>query len=153
MKKLNRLVQMFANIDIDKSMQNVFAKSFIQNKVKQINIDQLDEGKGAKGQQLRTNKAVYPSVYAAFTINEKKKKGQPFDRVTLKDTGKFRSSFKVRPFPGHAIIDSNTQKPDGDIEDNIDVSAAMGIMPDNMQGLIMSIVPEIQTNLRKHLGI
>lgn len=34
-------------------------------------------------------------LYRAFTIKEKIKKGQPYDRVTLKDTGDFYSGIKV----------------------------------------------------------
>lgn len=33
------------------------------------------------------------SPYTPFTISLKKKKGQPFDRVTLRDTGDFHESF------------------------------------------------------------
>lgn len=34
--------------------------------------------------------------YAPFTIREKQRKGQPSDRVTLKDTGAFYKSFDVK---------------------------------------------------------
>ena len=49
---------------------------------------QLDEGINSKGQQIK------PS-YAASTIARKKRKGQPFNRVTLRDEGDFYKSFDI----------------------------------------------------------
>jgi hypothetical protein len=55
-----------------------------------INLQQgqLGEGFDSKGQQIK------PS-YAQSTIARKKKKGQPFNRVTLKDKGDYYKSFDI----------------------------------------------------------
>ena len=50
--------------------------------------DQLDKGLDSKGNQIK------PS-YADSTIARKKKKGQPFNRVTLKDSGDYYNSFDI----------------------------------------------------------
>ena len=55
---------------------------------KQINQRQLFGGQDAKGEQIT------PS-YTTGTVQIKKRKGQPTDRVTLKDTGDFYDSIFV----------------------------------------------------------
>lgn len=47
--------------------------------------------------------SLYPS-YASSTIRQKKKKGQPFDRVTLKDTGDFYNSISIKTQGQQMII-------------------------------------------------
>ena len=47
-----------------------------------LQTDQLNQGITSEGNQIK------PS-YSPFTVQIKKAKGQPFDRVTLKDTGDF----------------------------------------------------------------
>ncbi len=56
--------------------------------------------------------------YSPFTIQEKNKKGQPTDRVTLKDTGDFYMSFDVIPFKGGFIIEADTMKDGDNLEDD-----------------------------------
>jgi len=153
MEKLRLLSERVKSFSIVNAIEKAFSTSIVKNETLKLNREQLNEGKGAKGQQLRTDKSIYPNVYTPFTIAVKQKKGQPFNKVTLKDTGKFHSSLKVEPFPGHAAITGDTAKPDGDMEENIDVSSALGIMPDNMQELIMSVVPQMQREIRKELRI
>lgn len=65
--------------------------------------DQLyEKGIDAKGRKLVSDFARFTNVYAYATIygteayKGKIEKGQPIDRVTLKDTGKFYESFEVK---------------------------------------------------------
>lgn len=54
--------------------------------------------------------------YQPFTIDEKIKKGQPYDRVTLKDTGRFYESFRVHflnNYDGEILITAYTATDDG----------------------------------------
>ncbi len=46
--------------------------------------------------------------YRPLTIKIKKRKGQPFNRVTLKDTGRFHSTFKVQAYNTKFEILSNS---------------------------------------------
>jgi len=55
--------------------------------------------------------------YSPFTIAIKKRKGQPTDRVTLKDTGEFYRSYVVKPFNGGFIIDADDEKEDTNLFD------------------------------------
>ncbi len=57
--------------------------------VLELNVEkQLYQGLNAKGEQIRPK-------YAKSTIKRKKKKGQPYNRVTLKDEGDFYEGFFV----------------------------------------------------------
>lgn len=153
MEKLIKINERMQSIDPVRSTEAAFNTVPVQAKATELNIDQLQEGKGAQGQQLRTDFAVYPNVYALYTIKEKQAKGQPFDRVTLKDTGKFYSSLKVDPFPGHAFIKGDTEKPDGDMNDNIDVASALGIAPESEPEMIQEVIPQMLVDMRQQLRI
>ena len=48
--------------------------------------------------------------YSPFTVEKKKDKNQPFDRITLKDTGEFYNSFVVVPYRGGFTIKANPIK-------------------------------------------
>lgn len=55
----------------------------------QLNIDQLyDLGQNSLGVSL--------GAYAPMTVRLKQEKGQPYDRVTLRDTGDFHRGFYLR---------------------------------------------------------
>ncbi len=51
-------------------------------------------------------------VYSPVTVQIKKLKGQPFDRTTLRDTGEFHSSIKVKLQRDGIRIDSDPIKED-----------------------------------------
>ena len=53
--------------------------------------------------------------YTPFTVSEKIKKGQPYDRITLKDTGDFYESYFINAFKGGFVIDANAQKTSGNL--------------------------------------
>lgn len=53
--------------------------------------------------------------YSPITVQIKRAKGQPTDRITLKDTGKFYDSYEIEPFEGGFIIDADGRKKDTDL--------------------------------------
>lgn len=56
-----------------------------------LNIEQLNAG------LLDTGAPITPA-YAPYTVIQKKKKGQPYDRVTLKDEGFFQGAIRVKQY-------------------------------------------------------
>ena len=68
-----------------------------------LNLSQLLQGKNAE------EKEIVPG-YTPFTIMIKKAKGQPSDRVTLKDEGDFHNSFflEAQKFP--VVFDAKDRK-------------------------------------------
>lgn len=65
------------------------------------NADQMFAG-------LRADDTEIEPAYKPFTIAIKKEKGQPTDRVTLKDTGEFHRSIFVKFEGDKIIIDSDS---------------------------------------------
>ena len=53
--------------------------------------------------------------YSPVTVRIKRAKGQPTDRITLKDTGAFYSSYEINPFEGGFFIDADGIKEDTDL--------------------------------------
>ena len=52
--------------------------------------------------------------YSPVTVQIKKAKGQPTDRITLVDTGEFYDSWTIDPFEGGFLIDGDGQKSPSD---------------------------------------
>ena len=52
---------------------------------------------------------IYP-FYTPFTVQVKKEKGQPHDKVTLKDTGAFHDAIFAAQFGDKIVIDSDDEK-------------------------------------------
>jgi len=159
MEKLNRLVGVFGGLSVLSMIAFAFESRGVKAKAIKLNTDQLSKGKSNTNERLRTYASRAPQVYHPKTIGYKISVGQPYNKVTLRDTGYFYRSFKILPFHDIAVISTDSKKINTHgqiehIEDNIDVEGeALGIMPDNMQDLIMSVIPEMQRNLRAELKI
>lgn len=67
-----------------------------------LNTEQMYQG------QLNNGDAIQPA-YAANTIAIKKRKGQPYDRVTLRDTGEFHRAFRLQVIGDELVEDSDVE--------------------------------------------
>lgn len=65
-----------------------------------LNTEQMYQGTNSKGQDIVPN-------YAQSTIARKKRKGQPFDRVTLNDTNEFYTKTSAFADDNKIYIDSD----------------------------------------------
>lgn len=75
-----------------------------ETEIIEINTDeQLFRGLTSRGQNIRPK-------YSPSTIERKKRKRQPYDRVTLKDEGDFHRSFFIRYSRDSFEIDSKDEK-------------------------------------------
>lgn len=72
------------------------------------NLSDLQRGQMYEG-LTRTGRPIEPP-YAAETIRRKKRKGQPFDRVTLNDTDAFYQGINVRVGSGTFELKSTDRK-------------------------------------------
>jgi hypothetical protein len=59
-----------------------------EDEIEELNRDQLWQG-------TKSDRTKIIPPYAPSTIRRKKKKGQPYNRVTLKDTGQFYASIQA----------------------------------------------------------
>lgn len=87
-------------------MKEIVEKSIKKNEAEAIdlNTDQLYSGIDSLGNSLGT--------YTEFTKRQKRAKGQPSDRVTLKDEGDFYDGFNIRSKKFPFILDSSDSKTD-----------------------------------------
>lgn len=92
----NRLQQVDLDFEAAESL-NDSAEAY-----KRMNAEQMYMGVRSDGQ------AITPG-YAASTIEQKKKKGQPYDRVTLRDTGLFHQKIMVYADNENIYIDSDVE--------------------------------------------
>lgn len=115
------LAKLYNNLErLEKLAINVIKIEYKLNKI----LTTLYKDKDFKAWviDLNTNEQLYKGInafgvtlesigggYSGITIEYKKEKRQPFDRVTLKDTGKFYKSFKVQVGKGDFTITANTQ--------------------------------------------
>lgn len=77
-----------------------------QDLITVMNIGQLyDRGENAAGEKIKPD-------YAPVTVQIKRAKGQPTDRVTLRDTFAWQSSFSVRLLPDGFEITASDWKTD-----------------------------------------
>lgn len=99
------------------------------------NTFQLEQGIENTGQQITP-------FYTPFTVQIKKEKGQPSDRVTLKDTGDFHQSFFLVVNPTSIAVyarDEKTLKIERKYGKEI-----WGLTDVNLQQLIDLVKPKLQ---------
>jgi hypothetical protein len=98
--KIDQLLDKVAKLDQDKIWLFSVDKD-VQNEIIRLNTeDQLEEfGIDSKGVQL--------GIYKQTTVSYKIQKGQRYDHVTLKDTGKFYNSFNIRVNVNEIVIDAD----------------------------------------------
>jgi hypothetical protein len=83
---LHQLQRNIKGFDLKSEVRSVLVAT--DNEITEANRDQLWEGKNSDG-------TLISPAYSDLTISMKFAKGQPGDRVTLRDTGAFYESFKV----------------------------------------------------------
>ena len=89
--------------------------------------------------------------YSAFTVEKKKDKNQPFDRITLKDTGEFYNSFVVVPYRGGFTIKANPIKEDSNLFDDFGADI-IGLNEVNLQILRDVYKDKVLEEIRKRIG-
>lgn len=135
MDDLINLLERFIRIDPVKILQEVFVKANISDLIIEMNTeDQLfEEGIDSKGVELNLE-----NPYAPFTIAYKRATGQPFDRVTLNDTGEFYDSWSVVMVNGSIFIEADTKKEDNDLAERYGVDI-IGLTDENFNLVIQAI--------------
>ena len=118
----------------------------LQNNIIKLNtIDQLfNEGVDSLGDSL--------GEYSPFTVELKKIKGQPTDRITLKDTGDFYRTFKVEVKDDSFFINANPIKDDSNLFDDFG-SEIVGLTEENQIKVSKTILDNTIKYIRKQLGL
>lgn len=140
------------NIDIFSLMDEIFKKDQTQSTMIEFNKEQLRDGTDALGQTINT---IGGSPYRPYTIKIKKAKGQPTNVVTLKDTGEFYKTFKVRIVTSGYEVVADFEKSDGSILDNFSNKFDfLGLDQSSLTEFVLEYVyPELSKLLRNKLGV
>ncbi len=116
---LRKFLNGIINLDLDEIVLEITKTSEFKTLVIKLNTEGLPtsqlfiKGKDALGRSLDS----LGGPYSPFTVSEKRRKGQPTNRVTLKDTGDFYLTFEVIPLRGGFIIEADTIKDGDNLED------------------------------------
>lgn len=99
---IRNVLQSVLDLDVDEIALEIAKTKEFKTLVIKLNTEgkptsQLFElGEDSEGRSLES----IGGPYAPFTVQQKILKGQPTDRITLKDTGDFYMTFKIIPFKG-----------------------------------------------------
>lgn len=140
MKRLNE-TKMLHDILRDKEFQEYVLDLNRQGQL-------FDEGINSEDESIK----LIGGDYSAKTKRIKQAKGQPTNRVTLKDTGGFYRSFAIRNTADGFEIVANTIKEDGDLAERWG-KEILGLTDESKMELVFRLVPLIQDYIRKKLGI
>jgi len=100
---------------------------------------------------LRSTGTEIKPEYAPYTILIKDQKGQPTDRVTLKDTGEFYDSISVDVNSKSYELVASDDKTD-DLQ-NIDGNRILGLTKENKgEYLNYTFIPELRDRITRKLG-
>jgi hypothetical protein len=88
--------------------------------------------------------------YAPSTIEQKKEKGLPFDRITLFDTGEFYQSFELIAKDGDDFftIDADPEKEDSNLFEDFGEDI-VGLTDESKQILVEKLTRKLETELIK----
>jgi len=125
---------------INKSIQNSISTN------KAVLIEQQTDGQFDKGQDSQGIQFV--PKYAFSTKVAKRKKGQPTDRVTLRDTGKLYGNIDIQAQTTQAIITANVEYFKYLIT-HYDKNTILGIQTEAMKDFLKEFtLPEIEKNFK-----
>lgn len=144
-KEVDTLLDAAINLDEDRAW--FFAvDNGVKEEIIQLNtIDQLfDRGVDSLNRSL--------GDYSPFTVEEKKRKGQKYTNITLKDDGDFYKSFKVEVTATEIRISANPIKDDNNLFDDFG-SEIVGLTDQNTLRICDMILQNIIIYVKKELGI
>jgi hypothetical protein len=129
---------------INKGIQTSIASN------EQILVDQQTDGQMDKGKD--SNSISFIPDYATSTKNIKRSKGQPTNRVTLKDTGALYNSITIQANTTNAVISAGVAY-FGFLVSHYETNSILGIQDEAMKEFLIDYtIPEIEKNFKQILG-
>jgi hypothetical protein len=148
-RKLDRVTNRL-EIDMHAITKAVITHNQVRKFIKDANRLQLwKHGVDREGRVIRTYRSVRPNVYARSTIRIKKHTRQPYNRVTLRQTGAFYRSFRLKVYSTAWTITARFQKRRGSISDHMDTSKVLGLTGENSSRLAKHMRPLVLGKLRR----
>lgn len=148
MEDFKRLLDNINKLDINDIFNQLWSDNKTQNFIIELNTE------GQPTSQLFKfgidSKGVSLGDYSDFTIQLKIEDGQPFDRITLKDTGDFYETFVVRPLKKGFSLNANPNKDGDNLFKNFGEDI-VGLTKDNEIVLAAFIEKDFNDELEKRL--
>jgi len=139
-----------SKVDATPIIQSILQDAELQKHIIYLNtIDQLfEKGEDSLGRKLED----VGGSYSPYTIMKKLEKGQPFDRVTLKDTGEYYDSYRIVEPSGadYIMIITNPIKEGKNIEQEWG-GYIVGLNQENKQWLIDEVRQRFVPKLKEAL--
>ena len=146
-ESLIRVCNNIKQIDEKKIFKEIFSDRELQEDIANLNKDQMYE----QGILDIPTGSVFQ--YAPFTLEYKQKQAGKLgrdtrsDHITLKDTGEFYDSIKVRAEQETIIISGDMKKPDNDLEKQF--PNALGLTDESIRTIQGLVLPVLQVEVRK----
>jgi hypothetical protein len=128
----------------------IFSRDQIKEEIIYLNTQEQLFNKGIDSEGVRLD-AARGFGYANVTKQIKARKGQPTDRITLKDTGEFYQSFKVDVREGVITINADAQKDDTNLFDEWGVDI-LGLTEESIKRLKPLIIENYKQYILELLG-
>ena len=148
LERVEKRLEKWINIDVDAIFFDILSNQELQRFMIQLNtkgqptsqlfIDGIDSLNVSLGDYAPT------TIEGTSSFEGKKQKGQPFDRITLEDTGRFYGTFAIT-LGGNAFlfkIAANPNRGNSNLFDDF-VKDVVGWTEDNLQLIINAFKKEI----------
>lgn len=107
---INNLIYGIKKLDEDKLLKNIFADKFLQDYILDLNREDQLYDKGITADGISLGEYSPATIQGTSNFEGKIQKGQRYDHITLKDSGKFYESFIFKPYKNYFLITANTLK-------------------------------------------
>ena len=113
MNRLRQVAERFLKLDVNRVVNQILRNKEVQREIIRLNTQEQLFKKGID----RTGRTLESigGAYSDLTVLIKSAKGQPTDRVTLRDTGDFYESFRIEIGKTEFEIQADTLKDDTDL--------------------------------------
>ena len=162
---LRLILNSILKLDLDTIALQITRNNLFKTLVIKLNTEGLptsqlyEKGEDSFGKKLSGKSIAIDGEYTPFTKQLKQEKGQPTDRITLKDTGEFYLTFEVIPFKGgFEIYADGFKKGVAGGEGNNDLfeefgEDILGLNQENLQIIIEFYKNAIQEKVRQKLRV
>lgn len=170
---IRTLAKKAATIDQDKILKGILDDPLIQAQIVDLNTQKqlFDLGIDSEGNTLGDYSPA--TIHGTKNYPGKIEKGQPYDHITLKDTGEFYDSFKIKNEKEGFYITANGTKGKVSVEQHFNTNtqsvqgvkvgdtnlveqfgkAILGLTRDSLNEIIPEIKQRYVEGLRAHLGL
>jgi hypothetical protein len=145
MEALENLLKRIMKISIFKVLDVVIRKNNLSHLIIELNTEKqlFDKGVDSLGFKIEP-------PYTPFTRSIKKRKGQPTNRVTLKDTGDMYKTWEVKMIGNVITIEADLIKDGFNLEEKYGVNI-IGLTDESLQVFIEAVKKDFAVELQRHI--